>query len=180
MNVRQWSGLGLLVILSTALITAPAHAQGRRGARSGARNYDPTSVATIEATVQEVVLESGRGGGSGVHLVVQTEGEEPTVVHVAPQFYLSEKDVAYAAGDSVTVVGSKTVVDGEPALVAREIIAGGGTLVLRDDVGRPAWRGSGSRAAARGARAGGRGNGAGQRGIGRGYRGGRGIGIGRG
>jgi len=173
----------MLAVLSVGLIAAPALAQ-QGGNRQGRRNYDPATVTTVEATVQEVLLESGRNGGSGVHLVMQTEGE-PTVVHVAPQFWLNDNDLTFAAGDRVTVTGSKTVVAGEPALIARQISRGDTTLTLRDEAGIPAWRGNGLRAAgagrgnrprAAGAVRGGQGMRSAANGLG--YRGGRGGGNG--
>lgn len=179
MNTRRWIPVTMLAVLAGTLIAAPALAQQGRN-RQGGRNYDPATVTTVEATVQEVVLHNARNRGSGVHLVLQTEGQ-PTVVHVAPQFWLNDNDLAFAAGDRVKVTGSKTVVAGEPALIAQRISRGETSLTLRDEAGLPAWRGAGLRAAGGGPRAAGNGRGRqGMRGAGngRGYRGGRGGGNG--
>ncbi|MGD8330384.1 MAG: hypothetical protein PVJ49_13200 [Acidobacteriota bacterium] len=184
MNTRGWTRIAGLTVLTVTLITAPALAQQGRGWQGG-RNYDPATVTTVEATVQEVLLESGRNGGSGVHLLLQTEGE-PTVVHLAPQFWLNDNDLTLAAGDRVTVTGSKTVVAGAPALIAREIGRGDTSLTLRDEAGVPAWRGNGFRTAGAGrgngfrAAGAGRGNGLRVAGVGRGRQGTRGAGNGRG
>lgn len=183
MNTRRWIHVGMLAVLAATLIAAPALAQQGRNRQSG-RNYDPATVTTVEATVQEVVVQSARNGGTGVHLVLQTEGE-PTVVHVAPQFWLNDNDLAFAAGDRVTVTGSKTVVAGEPALIAQQISRGEASLTLRDAAGVPVWRGTGPRATGAGRGSGIRAAGAGRgrqgrrgAGNGRGYRGGRGGGNG--
>lgn len=179
MNARGWTRIAVLTALTAALIAAPAAAQ--QGRNRGEHSYDPATVTTVESTVQEVTLESGRGRGNGVHLVLATE-DEPTVVHVAPRFWLDDNELSFAAGDAVTVTGSKTVVNGEPALIAREITVNGASLTLRDESGFPAWRGSGPRATGagrgrQGMRGAGRG-GQGAGGAGLRYRGGRGGGNG--
>jgi hypothetical protein len=145
----KWTSVVAMAVGVTVLAMTPVAAQQQGRNRQGNRNYDPETVITVQATVQEVVTETNRRGGSGVHLVLQTEAE-PTVVHVAPATFLSTSGWEFAAGDAVTVVGSKTVVNGEPALIAREISRGEASLELRSEAGVPAWRGQGRRGQGRG------------------------------
>jgi hypothetical protein len=137
--------MGIGLALAALLAIGPAEAQRQaRGGRGGS-NYDPASVATIEARVQEVVQEAGRGGGSGVHLMLQTEGEA-TVVHLGPASWLTNGGMEIDVGDVVTVSGSTTVVAGEPVMIAREVRKGDVSRDLRNEDGLPAWRRQGPQA----------------------------------
>jgi hypothetical protein len=44
-----------------------------------------------------------------------------------------------AKGDEVSLTGSKVKQDGADMILAREVVKGNDTLVLRDDKGKPVW-----------------------------------------
>ncbi|MEO0927606.1 MAG: DNA-binding protein, partial [Cyanobacteria bacterium J06643_13] len=67
--------------------------------------------------------------------------KETIDIHVAPSWYLAEQEFEISPQDNLTVKGSRIKVDGEEAIIAREIIKGDKTLVLRDENGIPMWRG---------------------------------------
>lgn len=157
--------------------------QGRGpGDGQGGRRYDATTEVTITGAVDEVLMQAGRGGATGLHLLVAAEGETFDV-HVGPTFYLFPAGLEVEKGDQITVTGSRVVVDEKPALIVKEITEGDFTLALRDEAGLPLWRGQGPRSGQ-----GGRGPGGGAavgtvgngRGSGRGYGRGYGRGVQRG
>jgi hypothetical protein len=51
--------------------------------------------------------------------------------------------MTFAAGDAITVVGSKLTMGAEEVLIAREIKKGDQALTLRDANGFSLWSGSG-------------------------------------
>jgi len=186
--------LALSVPLAEAQVGRGQGGQGRGRGRGpadglGGRYYDPTTEVTLTGTVDEVLMQAGRGGATGLHLLV-TDESETYDVHVGPTFYLFPEGLEVEKGDQVSVTGSMIDLNGAPALIVKEISKGDFAITLRDDIGLPVWRGQGPQAA-RGGRGpggaaasggavgygrGGYGRGAFGRGVGRGY--GRGYGRG--
>ena len=119
-------------------IGAVAYAQGRSGG-----NYNPATETTVTGTVDTVknLPSSGRGGG-GLHLIL-TVAAGPIEVHVGPASFVSSKNVTFAKGDALTVVGSKVTMEGQEVVIAREIKKGDQVLTLRDAKGFPLWSGRG-------------------------------------
>ena len=128
-----------LLLALALLLVAPASAQP--GPPADGPRYDPSTVETLRGTVRSVEMHpSRRGTGYGVHLVVDADGEA-VAVHLGPSWYLENQDEQIDAGDAVVIVGSRVTLDREPIVIAREVQLGDAALVLRDDAGRPAWRG---------------------------------------
>ena len=78
----------------------------------------------------------------GTHLVVKTE-KEALAVHVGPTAYLAEKEISFAKGDTVEILGSRITMGNEVFLIAKQIKKGDKTWTLRDASGRPLWSGRG-------------------------------------
>lgn len=132
LKLLSWS----IVVVGLA---AAAHAQGMRGGG----NYNPATEATLTGTVDEVkTMPSPGKGGGGVHFRLNT-GTGAMTVHVGPASFVSSKNVTFAKGDTLTVVGSKVTMDGQEVVIAREIKKGGQVLTLRDTKGFPLWSGRG-------------------------------------
>lgn len=118
-------------------------AQGRTCC--GTDTYNPSTETTITGTVDDVknLPSPGRGGG-GLHLTVAATAG-PVEVHVGPASFVTAKNVTFAKGDTLTVVGSKATIAGQEVLIAREITKGDQVLTLRDAKGLPLWAGRGGR-----------------------------------
>jgi len=101
--------------------------------------YDPETEGSVEGRVLRVDAPQ-RGP-----VVLQMESGGRTVkVLVSPAWFWEAAEGRPGAGDTVRVLGSKTLgADGELYLVAREIETGGSgcTCSFRDGGGRPLWRG---------------------------------------
>lgn len=80
-----------------------------------------------------------RGGAGGVHMMLKTE-KETIAVHLGPSWYL-QPHLPIAAKDHVEVRGSRVTYHGRPTIVVAELKKGDQTLELREDDGRPLWRG---------------------------------------
>jgi len=64
---------------------------------------------------------------------------ETVDVYLCPKSFLDDLGVSFGKGDEIALTGSK-VKQGETDLIlAREVVKGNDTLVLRDDKGNPVW-----------------------------------------
>ncbi len=105
------------------------------------RNYDAKTVETVAGKVVSVEKTNPPAQrGYGVHLMLQTE-KETIEVHLGPARYVEKQSMKIAAKDTITVTGSRIIVDGKPAIIAAQVKKGDEVLKLRDENGVPAWSG---------------------------------------
>lgn len=107
---------------------------------------DADSVTTLIGTVERLELKSSPQFPSryGVHLFLAMD--DGTVdVHLGPAWFLDNQDIQIQEGDAVTVTGADILREGMTGFVALQVQRGDDTLHLRDEAGRPLWRGSGRR-----------------------------------
>jgi hypothetical protein len=123
--------------IAAALATTPALAQGGKG-----MGYNKATERTVTGVVEKVLTHQAKNGGTGLHLSFKTE-TGVLDVHVGPTNWLSSKKYEFATGDTLTVTGSATKVNGADVLIAREIVKGGQTFTLRNTDGFPLWSGRG-------------------------------------
>jgi len=105
------------------------------------RVYNPKTVETVQGKVVSVEKTSPPADrGYGVHLTLEV-GTAPLEVHLGPARYLAKQPLQIAPNDSITVTGSRVMLDGKPALIAAEVKKGDQVMKLRDANGVPAWSG---------------------------------------
>lgn len=136
---------GVTLALFALVALAPAAVHAQRGMRMGPMHYDPATETTVTGTVAEVknTPAPGRGMG-GIHLVFDAP-DGRVDVRVGPAAFVEGQHVTFAAGDSLTITGSKTTIDSQQVIVAREIRKGDQVLTLRNAQGFPLWSGRGGR-----------------------------------
>ncbi|MCD6064764.1 MAG: putative exported protein [Flavipsychrobacter sp.] len=129
-----------ILLLCVTLTSNTVYAQGsKQGHHAAARNYDPTTVRTINGTITAVEKQlHNKKGGVGVHLLVQTATEKVTV-HLGPQWYIEQQLFTLAKGDKVEVEGSQVEMNGETVMIAKRIKKGAQQLELRKEDGTPLW-----------------------------------------
>lgn len=122
-----------IVVIFLMLAVPLAFAQKQSG-----KKYDPKSETKITGTVEEV-KEHLEGTEKETHLVLKTDAGLVEVC-LCPAKFLTEMDMNFQKGDKLEVTGSKVKEEsGETELLAREIVKGDNTLVLRDKQGGPVW-----------------------------------------
>jgi len=120
------------------LCTAPLLAQKTQ--ETGPPKYDVHTETKMKGTVEEVKLPPQGSEKEVAHLLVKT-GTDTADVYLCPKSFLDDMGVSFSKGDEIALTGSK-VKQGEADLVlAREVVKGTDTLVLRDDKGKPVWSG---------------------------------------
>jgi hypothetical protein len=123
-----------------ALVSMPALAQRRMGGPNGFPRYDPKTETTVKGTVEDVKESPSPGGGmrTGLHVTLKTDTGSMDI-HLGPADYWKKNGLELAKGDSIEVTGSKTMVDKQEAVLAREVKKGDKTVTLRNAQGIPAW-----------------------------------------
>lgn len=130
MSLSSWSKV-LAAALFCFLISITALAQT---SKTGPK-YDKTKEVTVKGTVTEV--REAAAPTDPVFLSVKASDKISTV-QLAPKGYLQEIDCWIKVGDTVEVTGAK-VTDPADEIIARQVVFGNNTMVLRDDKGVPIW-----------------------------------------
>ncbi len=100
--------------------------------------YDVSTEVKIKGTIEDVKEMTMGKGEAGVHLMVKT-ASETIEVRLCPSGYLKDFEIALSKGQTVEVTGSKVKVEGKDVILAREVVQGNNTVVLRDNKGAPVW-----------------------------------------
>jgi hypothetical protein len=100
--------------------------------------YDLATETKMKGTVQELKLPEKGSEKDGARLVVKS-GADTLDVYLCPKSFLDDMGSTLAKGDEISLTGSKVKQDGADMILAREVVKGNDTLVLRDDKGKPVW-----------------------------------------
>jgi len=126
-----------LAVLVASLCLPPAIAQ--KNTEPSSPKYDLHAETKIKATVDEVKLPPKGSEKEVAHLLVKS-GTDSVDVYLCPKSFFDDMGMSFSKGDEVNVTGSK-VKQGEADLIlAREVVKGNDTFVLRDEKGKPVWQ----------------------------------------
>ena len=100
--------------------------------------YDPANEATLKGAVEEFKFVPPTGTKPVGYLVVKSGGDS-VQVFLGPKKFLDDMGASFKAGDAVEITGSKVKQDGADVVLAREVVKGDDTLILRFKDGKPAW-----------------------------------------
>ncbi len=100
--------------------------------------YDPHTETKMRGTVDEVKLPPKGSEKEPVYLLVKN-GTDTLDVYLCPESFLADMGVSFSKGDAIALTGAKVKQDGADLILAREVVKGNDTLVLRDDKGNPVW-----------------------------------------
>jgi hypothetical protein len=109
---------------------------GLLSAQTGPPKYDLNTEIKTKGTVDEVKLPPK--GNEIVHLLVKN-GEDTVDLYLCPKSFMDDMGVTFSKGDELSVTGSKVKYGGADLVLAREIVKGSDSLVLRDEKGNPVW-----------------------------------------
>lgn len=106
-------------------------------AQSGSAIYDRSAEVSVTGTILHVVSLPGPDG-VGVHMDLQTP-KGMLNVHVAPATFIGAGNFWFYADETITVIGSPVMIDGNNAFIAKAVQKGSAVLVLRTAEGAPKW-----------------------------------------
>ncbi len=104
--------------------------------------YDATTETTIKVTVTELKLVPPTGPKPIAYLETKSgPDKDKDAVHIflCPKSFLDQMGIAFKPDEAIEVKGSKVKQDGADLILARELVKGGDTLILRFPDGKPAW-----------------------------------------
>src|SRR5712691_4210717 len=132
------AGKVFFAALLALLLVASVSAQKNQANTAGPPKYDLHTEAKIKGTIEEVKLPPKGSEKEIVHLLVKS-GTDSVDVYLCPKSFFDDMGMDFSKGDQITLTVSK-VKQGEAEFVlAREVVKGNNTFVLRDAKGDPAW-----------------------------------------
>lgn len=140
-STSQLPGRANSLLFTTVVIVAltgmPALAQQPTPKPAALQPYSLLGEIAIKGTVDDIKLVD-TGKKTALRLVVKT-GTESIEVFLCPKSFLDDLGVSFAKGDQLEILGSKVRHDDLNEILARQIVKGNDTLVLRDKQGKPVW-----------------------------------------
>ncbi len=100
--------------------------------------YDLSTESKMKATIEEVKLPAKGSEKEIVHLLVKI-GTDTFDVYLCPKSFLDDMGVSFSQGDEIVLTGSRIKQGDADLILAREVVRGNDTLVLRDEKGNPIW-----------------------------------------
>lgn len=131
------NGLLFTTVVIVSLTGMPALAQQPAPKPAVLQPYSLLGEIAIKGTVDDIKLVD-TGKKTALRLVVKT-GTESIEVFLCPKSFLDDLGVSFTKGDQLEILGSKVRHDDLNEILARQIVKGNDTLVLRDKQGKPVW-----------------------------------------
>ena len=135
-NETHSGRIPLFAILLLSLCLLPMVAQ--KNQEPSPPKYDLRTETKMKVTVDEVRLPPKGSEKEVAHLLVKS-GTDSVDVYLCSKSFFDFMGMSFGKGDEVTLTGSK-VKHGEADLIlARKVVRGNDTFVLRDEKGNPFW-----------------------------------------
>ena len=112
--------------------------QNSSGNNNSAPKYDLKAETKINGAVEETKLFEFATRKDFVELVIKSN-EGKVVVYVCPKPFQDELGISFTKGDAITITGAKVKQEESEVILARELVKGQDTILLRDDKGTPIW-----------------------------------------
>ena len=108
----------------------------------GHGGYNPATVMTISGTVTRVKHTTPKKLKQQPHVRLRLQTSRGTIpVELGPAAFIDQQPLQIAAGDRIKVTGSWVGKGRKGLIIAGQVKKGGQVLQLRDNTGRPLWRG---------------------------------------
>lgn len=135
-SANRSRGIAPLVVFLAVFLVVSVHAQ--KAAKPTPPKYDLQTETKIKATIEEVKLPPKGSEKEIAHLMVKS-GADTLDVYLCPKSFMDDMGMDFGKGDEISLTGSK-VKDGDADLIlAREVVKGNNSFVLRDGKGEPVW-----------------------------------------
>jgi hypothetical protein len=103
-----------------------------------APKYDTATETKFKGTVEDLKLPP-KGKEKEIEYLTIKSGTDTFDIYLCPKSYIDDMGVIFAKGDEIAFTGSKVKQGDADMVLAREVVKGTDTLVLRDDKGNPVW-----------------------------------------
>jgi hypothetical protein len=118
---------------------APSTLQAQKQeVKEGTPKYDVGAEVKLKGTVEEVKLPPTEAKKQLAMLIAKS-GDNTVEVSLCPRTFLDDVGLSFSKGDQLEITGSRTKLENADIVLAREIVKGSDTFVLRDKTGKPVW-----------------------------------------
>ena len=131
--ITLWIALVVLVFG-----VARVHSQVQPQKTTSPLTYDTATETKIKGTVEEIKPAASDRKTAPIDLMIKSESAS-VEVSLCPKPFLDDLGVTFAKGDSLEITGSKVKRGDLEQVLAREVVKGDDTVVLRDKTGKPVW-----------------------------------------
>jgi hypothetical protein len=100
--------------------------------------YDVSTEAKFKGTIEELKVPP-KGKEKEIEYLTIKAGTDTLDIYLCPKSFIDDMGVSLAKGDEIAFTGSKVKGNEGDLILAREVVKGTDTLVLRDDKGNPVW-----------------------------------------
>jgi len=100
--------------------------------------YDVATETKFKGTIQDLKLPEKSNNKEIAHLTIKS-GTDTFDLYLCPKSFMDDMGVIFAKGDEIAFTGSKVKQGEADMILAREVVKGEDTLVLRDAKGNPVW-----------------------------------------
>jgi hypothetical protein len=100
--------------------------------------YDPATESKFKGTIEDMKLPP-KGSEKQIAYLTIKSGTDTIEIYLCPKSFMDDMGVSFAKGDEIAFTGSKVKEGDGDMVLAREVVKGTDTLVLRDDKGNPVW-----------------------------------------
>jgi hypothetical protein len=107
-------------------------------AQNGTPKYDASTETKMKGTVEDLKIPEKGHEKEIVHLLMKN-ADETVDLYLCPKSFIDDMGVTFSKGDEISFTASKITLGGSEIMLAREVVKGQDTLVLRDDKGKPVW-----------------------------------------
>ena len=101
-----------------------------------APKYDPATEAKFKGTIEELKMPAKE---KDIAYLTIKSGTDTFEIYLCPKSFIDDMGVIFAKGDEIAFTGSKVKQGDADMVLAREVVKGTDTLVLRDQKGNPVW-----------------------------------------
>lgn len=98
--------------------------------------YDTATEAKFKGTVEELKMPPKP---KDIAYLTIKSGTDTFDIYLCPKSFMDDMGVSFAKGDEIAFTGSKIKQGDADMVLAREVVKGTDTLVLRDEKGNPVW-----------------------------------------
>jgi hypothetical protein len=134
LRIRFWT----TSLLALGLF-APAILQSqKRDVKESSPKYDIGAEVKLKGTVEELKLPPTEEKKQFAMLIAKS-GDNTVEISLCPRTFLDDMGISFTKGDQLEITGSKTKLETADIVLAREIVKGSDTFVLRDKTGKPVW-----------------------------------------
>ncbi len=135
---RIWSRRSICLAVLFAFLLPPVLVSAQKAGTAGTPKYDLQTETKIKVTVEDVKMPPKGSEKQPVHLLVKI-GADTLDVYLCPKAFLDDMGMDFAKGDELSITGSKVKQADADLVLAREVVKGNNTFVLRDGKGNPVW-----------------------------------------